>query len=81
MNKTTTKQYLYKKMKGSVKIPMTNDYQFRAMMQMNEAVLCGLVGALLHLREDEIKTIEIKNPIELGTYIEDKDFILDLKIL
>lgn len=76
-----TTEYLYKKQRGLVKIPMTNDYQFRALMQMNEKVLRALVGALLHLKDQEISSIEIKNAIELGTYIEDKDFILDLKIL
>ena len=76
-----TKEYLYKRQKGPLVISMTNDYQFRAMMQMNEKVLRALVGALLHLKDREIMTIEIKNAIELGTYIEDKDFILDLKIL
>ena len=76
-----TTEYLYKKQRGMVKIPMTNDYQFRALMQMNEKVLRALVGALLHLENQDIVSIEIKNAIELGTYIEDKDFILDLKIL
>ena len=75
------KDYLYKSRKGPLAISMTNDYQFRALMQMNEKVLRALVSALLHLEEEAIETIEIKNPIELGTYIEDKDFILDLKIL
>ena len=76
-----TKEYLYKQQKGPLVISMTNDYQFRALMQMNEKVLRALVGALLHLKDQEIVSIEIKNAIELGTYIEDKDFILDLKIL
>ena len=75
------KEYLYKQQRGALAIPMTNDYQFRALMQMNEKVLRALVGALLHLEEQEIISIEIKNAIELGTYIEDKDFILDLKVL
>ena len=73
-----TKEYLYKQQKGPLVISMTNDYQFRALMQMNEKVLRALVGALLHLKDQEIVSIEIKNAIELGTYIEDKDFILDL---
>ena len=77
----TGNDYLYRKQEGSLVIPMTNDYLFRALMQLNEKVLRALVGALLHLKEYEIRSIEIKNAIELGTYIEDKDFILDLKIL
>lgn len=81
MSQTITKTYLYKRNHGSLVIPMTNDYQFRAMMQMNEKVLRGLICALMHLKEEQIISIEIKNSIELGTYIEDKDFILDVKIL
>ena len=81
MIQTTTKNYLYKRNHGPLLIPMTNDYQFRAMMQMNEKVLRGLICALMHLEEEQIISIEIKNSIELGTYIEDKDFILDVKIL
>lgn len=81
MTQTTTKDYLYKKKISPIAIPLTNDYQFRALMQMNEKVLRGLIGALLHLKQKDIISVEIKNPIELGTYIDDKDFILDLKVL
>ena len=69
------KEYLYRSQKGPLAISMTNDYRFRALMQMNEKVLRALVGALMHLRPEEINSVEIKNSIELGTYIEDKGFL------
>jgi predicted transposase/invertase (TIGR01784 family) len=60
---------------------MTNDYMFRAVLQQNEYVLRGLICALLRLSEDEIVSITILNPIELGKAMGDKEFILDMKVL
>lgn len=58
---------------------MTNDYMFRAVLQKNEKVLRGLVGALLHL-DPESLDVEITNPIVLGQSFENKDFILDINV-
>lgn len=65
---------------GSLTIPMTNDYLFRALLQKNNHVLVGLLSALLHLAPSDIFSAEITNPIELGTTIDTKTFILDIKI-
>lgn len=65
---------------GPLVIPMTNDYLFRALLQRNNNVLKGLVCSLLHLAPEEVYSIEITNPIELGTSINDKTFILDIKL-
>lgn len=35
---------------------------------------------LLHLTPEEVCSVEITNPIELGTAITDKTFILDIKV-
>lgn len=59
---------------------MTNDYMFRAVLQKNQKVLAGLVGALLHLNPEELD-VEITNPIILGNSIGDKDFILDIQVI
>jgi predicted transposase/invertase (TIGR01784 family) len=59
---------------------MTNDYMFRAVLQKNTKVLRGLVGAILGISPKCI-TVEIMNPIELGENIDNKDFILDIKVL
>lgn len=65
---------------GPLVIPMTNDYLFRALLQRNNNVLKGLVCSLLHLAPEEVYSVEITNPIELGTSINDKTFILDIKL-
>ncbi|MEZ3443936.1 MAG: Rpn family recombination-promoting nuclease/putative transposase [Lachnospiraceae bacterium] len=59
---------------------MTNDYMFRAVLQTNKKVLAGIIGALLHV-DPESLDVEIQNPIILGQSFENKDFILDIKVL
>ena len=75
-----TGSYEYLKQSGPVPVSMTNDYQFRALMQMNKDVLTALLEALLHRKPGQITSIRIKNPVQLGNYIEDKEFILDLLV-
>lgn len=66
---------------GLLAIPMTNDYLFRALLQRNNKVLKGLICALLHLDPSDISSVVIDNPIELGNAIDDKTFILDIKVI
>ena len=40
----------------------------------------GLICSLLRLRDDEIISVEIMNPIELGKSVAAKDFFLDVKV-
>lgn len=65
---------------GPVTIPMTNDYLFRALLQRSNKALKGLISALLHLPPEEIHSVSIENPIELGEAFQDKDFYLDTKV-
>jgi predicted transposase/invertase (TIGR01784 family) len=65
---------------GSIDYPFTNDYMFRAILQKDKQVLTALIGALLHLEKESIREVTITNPIELGTAITDKDFILDIRV-
>lgn len=65
---------------GTIRYNMTNDYMFRAVLQKNQKVLAGLVGALLHLNPEELD-VQITNPIILGSSIGDKDFILDIQVV
>ena len=51
---------------GDLPIHMTNDYFFRAVMQVNNRVLKALVCSLLHLDETDVREVLILNPIELG---------------
>ena len=66
---------------GLLTLPMTNDYLFRALLQQNNKVLKGLISSLLHLSLEEIISVEITNPIELGAAIDAKAFFLDIKAL
>ncbi len=68
-------------MSGPVGVRMTNDYLFRALLQRNNKVLKGLICSLLHLKPEQVQTVKITNPIELGKEISDKIFILDIKVL
>lgn len=66
---------------GKIDYTLTNDYMFRAVMQKNEKVLRGLICSLLKLDAKEVKSVNILNPIELGEYCGDKDFVLDVKVM
>ena len=66
---------------GKIEYNMTNNYMFRYILQENEKVLKGLVSSLLHLNPEKIKTIEIKNPIDLSGDVTGKEFILDIKVM
>ena len=65
---------------GPIEYGFTNDYMFRAILQVNERVLRGLTCALLHLKAEDIQSIEIKNPILPGDTFDAKEFILDVEI-
>ena len=65
---------------GEIPYNMTNDYMFRAVLQSNNKVLCGLIRSLLHVDEDTPLSAEITNPIILGESITDKEFCLDINV-
>ena len=65
---------------GKIDYSMTNDYMFRMVLQSNNNVLKGIISSMMHVPLDTIDSVEISNPIELGKYIEDKDYILDIKV-
>ncbi|MBO5372579.1 MAG: Rpn family recombination-promoting nuclease/putative transposase [Lachnospiraceae bacterium] len=65
---------------GMVPYNMLNDYMFRAVLQANNKVLCGLIRSLLHLPEEYTLKAEITNPILLGEAIENKEFRLDIYV-
>ena len=79
-NKSTTFGGDFASATGAIEYGFTNDYMFRIILQENESVLRELICSLLHLRPDELHSVEVKNPIALGKAIDAKDFILDLKI-
>ena len=65
---------------GNIEYGFTNDYMFRAVLQKNKKVLKELICAPLHLKHDEVSSVEITNPIILGETITDKDFMLDIHV-
>ena len=66
---------------GSTKYGLTNDYMFRVVFQENELACKGLIASVLHMNPNDIQSVTIRNPITLGKHIEDKEFVLDLKVL
>lgn len=70
----------YENATGKVPYKMTNNYLFIAVLQEDKYALKGLVAALLHMDADDIKNIEIENPIMLGADINLKEFVLDIKL-
>lgn len=70
----------YEQATGAIPYNMTNDYMFRAVLQENETVLRGLISSLLHLKDSDITSVEITNPIELGRSIDNKEFWLDINV-
>jgi len=70
----------YEEATGRVPYKMTNNYLFIAVLQEDKYALKGLVAALLHMDADDIKSIEIENPIMLGADINLKEFVLDIKL-
>lgn len=71
----------YENAHGPLDLPLVNDYLFRALLQRNNNVLKSLVASLLHMEKSEITSIKIENEIVLGHSKDDKEFILDIRIL
>ena len=47
---------------GRLPHPLTNDYMFKALLQKNKNVLKQLICSLLHLRPDEIESVDTDQP-------------------
>ena len=54
---------------------------FFKLLKKNKKVLTGLICSLLHLKPEQIKTVEIKNPINLSGDVSGKEFILDINVM
>ncbi len=66
---------------GPLPIPMTNDCLFHLLMEYNTRSLHSLLSALLHLDPAAITETEIQNPYLFGTSVNEKQYILDVKLL
>ncbi len=65
---------------GNIPYGLTNDCMFHMVFQKDMVALKGLICAVLHLESEDIKEIEVCNPLEIGKSLEAKNFFLDLKI-
>ncbi len=66
--------------KNIIRYPLKNDYMFRAVFQSRPTALEGLCRSLLRLSPSDSIHIDLKNPIQLGAAIDNKEFILDLAL-
>lgn len=60
-------------------IRLTNNYAFQKIFK-NKDIVKGFLMALLHLKEKQIKDIEIVDPITSGEESREKEGILDIKL-
>lgn len=74
-------QLSYRQATGKMPYSLTNDYLFRALLQRNNRVLKHLICSLLHLQPEEVNTVTIENPIVLGKALDNKTFVLDIRVL
>ena len=70
----------WKELSGELPVKMTNDYLFRALLQSDNETLKALTASLLHVDQSEITSAEVTNPILLGESINDKMYIMDVRI-
>ena len=66
--------------KNIIRYPLKNDYMFRAVFQSRPKALEGLCRSLLRLSPSDTLHIDLKNPIQLGAAIDNKEFVLDLAL-
>lgn len=66
---------------GRIRYKLTNDFMFHVVFEKNIPALRMLLGSLLHMVPEEIKSLEVCNPTDYGSFVTDKKIILDLKLL
>jgi len=66
---------------GPLSYGLLNDLLFRIVFEANPDALKSLLSALLHLKEDDITELEIKNPIRFGKRVDEKKYIYDIYLL
>lgn len=65
---------------GDIRFPLTYDYMFTACFRYNTYALKGFLAAKLNIDLEEITGLEVMNPIEKGSSVDDKDIVLDVKV-
>ena len=75
----------YMQASGALPHTLVNDYMFKALLQKNKMVLKHLICSMLHLRPEEVVSVNLTNPIVLGKSLaedlDSKTFVLDVNVL
>lgn len=66
---------------GELPYKLTNDFFFKVFLERNETALRGLLCALLSMKPEEIISVTVTNPIKPGKSVDDKDMLLDVRVL
>jgi predicted transposase/invertase (TIGR01784 family) len=64
---------------GPIDVTLKNDMMFHLVMARSKKALKGLVCALKGLNSDDVKDVELMNPIDYSMYAT-KEIILDVKV-
>ena len=68
----------FENISGPIPHTLMNDLMFRIVFEVNPDALRSLLCALLHLKPEDIVSMEITNPIRLGEHIDEKDYVFDI---
>ena len=66
---------------GKLDYRLLNDCMFHVVFQKNPKALRGLCAALLHMHPEEVRSVEVLNPLEFKSLPTDKQFVLDLRVM
>ena len=69
----------YENATGPIKYTLTSDLLFHYVMQKSTKALIGLVCSLKGISPNDVKSIEVINPIDLNSYA--KETVMDLKLV
>ena len=72
--------YLFQKATGHIPYNMTNDYIFRIVLQKNEDSRKCLIRDLLHLKDGEVVSATVLNPIDPGDAASAKETRMDIRV-
>ena len=65
---------------GKIDYGLANDVVIHSAVQNSDKVLRGLVCSLMGLKESEVKSVLLLNPIDFRTYTA-KEIIFDIKVI
>ena len=54
---------------GRIRYKLTNDFMFHVVFDENRPALRMLLSSLLHMKPEEIKTVEVRNSLDYGTFV------------